>query len=88
MKKLIVIMLTLHSVNASAGNPVLKDYKGFFRADNPAAEIYNGLRVDCPRGKVTATTIGNNKVSVSYASSTTAYNLVLFQLRFFCFKAV
>ena len=73
--KLIAFMLTLISINVSAANPVLKDYKGFFRADNPAAEVYNGLKVDCPRGKVTATTIGNSKVSVSYASSTTAFSV-------------
>ena len=75
MKKLISITLTLLSISATAANPVLKDYKGFFRADNPAAELYNGLKVDCPRGKVTATTIGDNKVSVSYASSTTAFSV-------------
>jgi hypothetical protein len=73
--KLIALMLTLNSINVLAANPVLKDYKGFFRADNPAAEVYNGLKVDCPRGKVTATTIGNSKVSVSYASSTTAFSV-------------
>jgi len=75
MKKLIAITLTLLSVNVSAANPVLKDYKGFFRADNPAAEVYNGFKVDCPRGKVTATTIGNSKVSVSYASSATSFTV-------------
>ena len=42
--KLIALMLTLNSINVLAANPVLKDYKGFFRADNPAAEVYNGLQ--------------------------------------------
>ena len=31
--------------------------------------------MDCPRGTVTATTIGNTKVSVSYASSTTSFSV-------------
>lgn len=75
MKLLTVLFCAVISLSASAANPVLKDYKGFFRADNPAAEVYSGFKVDCPRGKVTATTIGNTKVSVSYASSTTAFSV-------------
>jgi|TARA_B110000967_G_C18414248_1_gene330737 hypothetical protein len=75
MKRPIILLCALISFSASAANPVLKDYKGFFRADNPAAEIYSGFKVDCPRGTVTATTIGNTKVSVSYASSTTSFSV-------------
>jgi len=75
MKQLFILLCAVISISASAANPVLKDYKGFFRADIPGAEVYKGLKVDCPKGKVTATTIGNNKVSVHYSSATTAFSV-------------
>ena len=52
MKLPITFVVAVIRFSASAANPVLKDYKGFFRADNPAAEVYSGFKVDCPRGKV------------------------------------
>ena len=75
MKHLLILLYAVISISASAANPVLKDYKGFFRADMPGAEVYNGFKVDCPEGKVTATTIGNTKVSVFYSSSATSFTV-------------
>ena len=52
----------------------LVDYKGLYKPNN-GREFYTPVHIDCAVGKVHATLIGDNKINVSYVSTTSIFNV-------------